>query len=190
MAERRRNRQSKTASGIDADAEKRRSRSEGPHGRRKIRNSMHETSSMAKEQYKHVSNERYSMFTGQLSDHDNLMQGDPSESESMESDMEQQKWTKNPLMVRKSRKSDRVSKTDKRRSVHNTDQIGKTVSPRERPPNMFQNPKSKDLFLYPGKCEPLPKAFKFQRMEENRKKRIDMTKWPVAKKVEDFLLNV
>ena len=173
MAERRLQRQSKGASGTGLDGAKRRSRSEGPHGRRKARNSMHETTSASKQQYKQPSNERYSMFTGHYSDDEDL-KGAKSGSESADSDMEQQKWTKNPLMVRKSRKGEKVSKTDKRRSLHNVEQNGRgNVASTSRQPVLCQDPYSKDFYLPSGKFDS-QKAAKFQRMEENRKKRIDI----------------
>ncbi|XP_052813632.1 uncharacterized protein LOC128240797 isoform X2 [Mya arenaria] len=171
MAERRLQRQGKTGSGGSIDGAKRRSRSEGPHGRRKARSSMHETSTPNKQQYKKPANERYSMFTSHLSG-DEDVRGAKSGSDSQDSDLEQQQWTKNPLMVRKSRKSEKGSKTDKRRSVHNVEHNGNKT---DRAPNIFQHPHSKDLFIYPGKAEPAQKTSKYQRMEENRKKRIEMT---------------
>ncbi|XP_053386348.1 uncharacterized protein LOC123538149 isoform X2 [Mercenaria mercenaria] len=150
---------------------KKRSRSEGPHGRRKLRNSMHETSNKVS-QNKSTSNGRHSMYSGHLSDDNNVEM--LSGSDSPDSDIADQRWTKNPLMVRKSRKSDRTSKTDKRRSVHNVENRNGNE---QSGPNSYQISQNRDFFIHPRKPDslqgPSQKA-KFQRMEENRKKRIDM----------------
>lgn len=174
MAERRLQRQNRK-SGVSltgGDNAKRRSRSEGPQGRRRTRNSMHETSSAPKNKSKNISNGRYSMYTGHLSDEDDL-KAHQTQSASDSPDSDEQKWTKNPLMARKSRKCD-TSKTDKRRSLHNVDRNGQGTRHSEQVPNMFQNPEGRDLFIAPRKPEVLSNKAKFLRMEENRKKRIDM----------------
>lgn len=168
MAERRKNRKSGTVE--DSSVLKKRSRSEGPHGRRKLRNSMHETSNKTS-QNKSTSNGRHSMYTGHLSEDDDV-RAVHSGSDSPDSDITDQRWTKNPLMVRKSRKSDRTSKTDKRRSVQN---VESKDSFEESGPNSYQVSNSRDLFIQPRKTDlSQSNRAKFQRMEENRKKRIDM----------------
>lgn len=175
MAERRAQRQNRKsgASLTGADNSKRRSRSEGPQGRRRTRNSMHETSSGAKSKGKHLSNGRYSMYSGNLSDEDD-MRGRNVQSESDSADSDEQTWSKNPLMVHKSRKNER-SKTDKRRSQHNIESNGQMFTQAEQVPNMFQYPQGRELYIAPRKPESSSNKAKFQRMEENRKKRIDMT---------------
>ena len=170
MAERRRQNR-KSGSQDENVALKKRSRSEGPHGRRKLRNSMHETSNKVSPN-KSASNGRHSMYTGHLSDDDNVVIN--SGSDSPDSDIVDQRWTKNPLMSRKARKTDKVSKTDKRRSVHN---VENRKSMEQSGPNSYQVSQSRDFFIQPRKSENFQSQSnkaKFLRMEENRKKRIDM----------------
>lgn len=170
MAERKFQRQNRKSGAVeDSSVLKKRSRSEGPHGRRKLRNSMHETSN--KTNSKSEANGRHSMYTGHLSD-DEDVRVMHSGSDSPDSDVADQRWTKNPLMVRKSRKSDRTSKTDKRRSVHNVEN-----SFEQSGPNSYQVTQNRDFFILskkPDNIQSQSQKAKFQRMEENRKKRIDM----------------
>ena len=166
MAERRLQRQNrKSGVSLTGDA-KRRSRSEGPNGRRRTRNSMHETSNVPKNQSKNISNGRYSMYTGHVSDEDDLRAAQVQVSDSADSDDQSR--------TRMSQKSDR-SKTDKRRSLHNVDKNDQDIMYVEQTPNMFQNPQGRDLYISQRKPEPMSNKAKFLRMEENRKKRIDMT---------------
>ncbi|KAL4217286.1 hypothetical protein ACF0H5_023737 [Mactra antiquata] len=171
MAERRLQCNNRKSGSTDENLLKKRSRSEGPHGRRKMRNSMHETTKT--DQIKPTTNGRHSMYTGHVSDDD-----DPrvmhSGSESPDSDIDIQKWTKNPLMLRKSRKSDRASKTDKRRSVQNVD---KRESVELRGTSSNKQYQTRDVFIHSRKADSSPSGSqksKFQRMEENRNKRIDI----------------
>ncbi|XP_060584532.1 LOW QUALITY PROTEIN: uncharacterized protein LOC132740605 [Ruditapes philippinarum] len=173
MAERRLQRQNRKSGSQDENVQlKKRSRSEGPHGRRKLRNSMHETSNKVSPN-KSASNGRHSMYTGHMSDDDNAIM--VSGSESPDSDIVDQRWTKNPLMSRKARKSEKNSKTDKRRSVHNVESPNSNME--QSGPNSYQVSQSRDFFIQPRKPDPFQgqsNKAKFLRMEENRKKRIDM----------------
>ena len=137
----------------DERSAKRRSRSEGPHGRRRMRNSVHETSSTKTKQPKPATPGRHSMYTANHSDDE--IAANLSGSESAGSDNDFQKWTKNPLLVKRSRKSDRISKAENRKSVHN---LENGFSKESRGYSPSRNQKSK-----------------FQRMEANRRKRIEMT---------------
>lgn len=173
MAERRYQRQNRKAGTNDEKSVmKKRSRSEGPHGRKKLRNSMHETSNK-NNQFKQAANGRHSMYTGHVSDDDDV-RAMHSGSESPNSDIADQRWTKNPLIVKKSHKSDKISKTDKRRSVQNVENRINVEQSGEIP---YQVSQSRDCFIYPRKTDnALGTSHKarFHRMEENRKKRIDI----------------
>lgn len=187
MAERRIHRQTRNepsrpdSKPNDDVSAKRRSRSEGPHGRRRMRNSMHETSRSSQAQ-KQPTNTRHSMFTGHISDENKEEQMYLAGSDSPESDDSGRKlWTKNPLVIKRTKRLDKGG-TEKRKSIRNSengidhDQIRHQ---KRSSKDIKGNPgsKKKDLYMYNERNENVPSSSqkaKFQKLEERRKKRIDM----------------
>ena len=187
MAERRIQRQTRNESSKfdskakEAASAKRRSRSEGPHGRRRARTSMHETS-RSPQVPKHPSDSRHSMFTGHLSDdYDEKMYLAGSDSPETD-DSGRKQWTKNPLVTKRSKRSDKGVKNENRKSLRGVENGVGNESPKiqkrsSREIKNVPNSKKKDLYMYNEKSESSPSSSqkaKFQKLEEMRKKRIDL----------------
>ena len=187
MAERRiqrqtRNESLRTDSGQNDRLSKRRSRSEGPHGRRKMRNSMHETS-RSSQVPKHPSEARYSMYSGHISDDNEDAHMYLAGSESPDSDESGHKqWTKNPLMVKKTKRVERGGRHENRKISRSTENglDNEQFQQLKRTSREFQsnpNSKKKDLYMYKEKTESAPnisQKSKYQKLEERRKKRINL----------------
>ena len=187
MAERRIQRQTRNetskfdSKGKDAASAKRRSRSEGPHGRRRARTSMHETS-RSPQVPKHPSDSRHSMFTGHLSDdYDEKMYLAGSDSPETD-DSGRKQWTKNPLITKRTKRADKGVKSENRKSLRGVENGVGSESPKipkrsSREIKNVPNSKKKDLYMYNEKSESSPSSSqkaKFQKLEEMRKKRIDL----------------
>ncbi|XP_069108783.1 uro-adherence factor A-like isoform X2 [Argopecten irradians] len=153
---------------------KRRSRSEGPAGRLKPRNSMdekkmHEVRERKSGQIRAKQATRHSMFTEPLSD-DGLPDVHGSSSSATDSDQDRKTWVKNPLIVKK------VRKNDKRKSLGTALDIGG----KENKVNLseFSRSRSPQISTREHYQERLGNTAgqkaKYQKLEERRKKRVDI----------------
>lgn len=150
---------------------KRRSRSEGPAGRLKPRNSMdekkmHEVRERGNKSGHHRAKQmtRHSMYAEPLSD-DGFPDVRGSSSSATDSDQDRKTWVKNPLMVKKIRKS------EKRKSLNTTlDLCGK-----ENITNTSELARISNRSPQVGRenSNGGQKA-KYQKLEERRKKRVDI----------------
>ena len=184
MAERRIQRQTRnepvrTESGQTDRLSKRRSRSEGPHGRRKMRNSMHETS-RSSQVPKHPAESRYSMYTGHISDDNEDAHMYLAGSDSPDSDDSGRKqWTKNPLLVKKTKRAERGGRTEGRKITRSSENglDSEKLQQQKRSSRDFQgnpNSKKKDLYMYKENSPNVSQKSKYQKLEEMRKKRINL----------------
>ncbi|KAK3082969.1 hypothetical protein FSP39_010329 [Pinctada imbricata] len=165
---------------------KRRSRSAGPNGKTKQRNSVDEKRFMAAQEKKNKSSRHYqrkqqqtktrhSMYNEPISDKEGFPDYLGSSSGS-ESDQGQKKWIKNPLNVKKAKKA----QNDKRKSssYDNADRAnGKTSEIKFR--NVTDSPDLpvRDYYkdISDRNYDNAGQKGKYQRLEELRKKRIDIT---------------
>ncbi|KAK3594275.1 hypothetical protein CHS0354_008857 [Potamilus streckersoni] len=169
-------------------ATKRRSRSEGPRGRRRIRNSIQEGTKQI-DGFSRPHPSRFSMFTEPLSDDD--LTRDMSGSDSVDSDDSARKqWTKSPLHVKRTKRIEKNGKQPNRKSVHGTengfshyDNLQKETNlrcpVRSKSPQGVASNRNRESFVFQENgghavVSNLQKG-KFQKLEERRNKRIDIT---------------
>ncbi|OWF35482.1 hypothetical protein KP79_PYT03324 [Mizuhopecten yessoensis] len=159
---------------------KRRSRSEGPAGRLKPRNSMDEKKmhevrerSSKSGQFRTKQMTRHSMYTEPLSD-DGFPDVHGSSSSATDSDQERKTWVKNPLMVKK------VRKNDKRKSLNTTVELGgkenrTNQSELTRITSRSPQVSNREAVQYQDKSgNNGGQKAKYQKLEEMRKKRVDI----------------
>ncbi|KAL3853970.1 hypothetical protein ACJMK2_013258 [Sinanodonta woodiana] len=167
-------------------ATKRRSRSEGPRGRRRIRNSIQEGTKQT-DGFSRPHPSRFSMFTEPLSDDE--ISRDIAGSDSTDSD-DRKQWTKNPLHVKRTKRVEKNGKQSSRKSVHGTEngfsqydnienETNLRCPARSKSPQGVSSKRNRESFVYQENggnavVSNLQKG-KFQKLEERRNKRIDIT---------------
>lgn len=156
---------------------KRRSRSAGAQGRAQMPKGGTEPESGIKGQVQAQTN-RHSMYSDLLSDDgDCAADKENSLTDSDSADSGPKKWTKNPLHVKRARKSDR---TEKRKSAHNLEN-GFNLEPQkgnadaDLRPSRASRPSNREAYVYQEKdLQAAGQKGKYQRLEEMRRKRVDM----------------
>ncbi|KAJ8320776.1 hypothetical protein KUTeg_002363 [Tegillarca granosa] len=171
---------SSNVSTMEKLAIKQRSRSAGPAGRLKPRNSMDERkiiSNQDKQKASSLGNSqsaRHSMCAEPLSD-DGMFPEDSSTDVADSDENSPKKWVKNPLMLKKKQK------LDKRKSFQNGETVNagnkennlKPEVPSRKPVTRSPQISSRDTYVYQEKSN--GQKAKYQKLEERRNRRVDMT---------------
>lgn len=170
---------SSNVSTMEKLAIKHRSRSAGPAGRLKPRNSMDERNIISNQDKRKSSSlgnsqsARHSMCAEPLSD-DGMLPEDSSTDAGDSDENSSKKWVKNPLMVKKKQK------IDKRKSFQNGETVNvqnkennlKPEVPSRKPVARSPQMSNRDVYVYQDKSN--GQKAKYQKLEERRNRRVDM----------------